>query len=107
MEMGHTLIAILVMTAITFFLRALPFIAGAFLKRYVWVGALGNFLPPAMMALLMVHAVADLAGQSNTPYWPECLSVAVTLLVHFLWQKPLPSILSGTLLYVLLLRFFF
>ncbi len=107
MDISHALIAVVLMTLVTFSLRALPFVAGSFLKRYQWVASLGNFLPPAIMALLLMHSVNELSIQSNTAYWPEGISVALTLVVHFFWRKPLVSILSGTGLYVLLLHIFF
>lgn len=107
MDISHALIAVVLITLVTFSLRALPFIAGSFLKRYQWVASLGNFLPPAIMALLLMHSVNDLATQSSTAYWPECASVALTLMMHVLWRKPLISIVSGTGLYILLLHVFF
>jgi branched-subunit amino acid transport protein AzlD len=102
MERQHVLWAIVVMMAITWGLRALPFLAAQWLQRHPVVGRLGRFLPLAVMVLLVLHSARGSASEHRGMPWPEALAVALVAGLQWRWRQPLPSILLGTALYVVL-----
>lgn len=102
MDTGYLLIVIATMGAVTFALRALPFLSAQWLRRSPVVQHLGRFLPLAIMALLLVHSASGAAREHATGPWPELLSIAVTCLLQWRSRNPLLSIVAGTALYVLL-----
>lgn len=102
MDTGYLLIVIVTMGAVTFALRALPFLSAQWLRRSPVVQHLGRFLPLAIMALLLVHSASGAAREHATGPWPELLSIAVTCLLQWRSRNPLLSIVAGTALYVLL-----
>ena len=102
MDTGYLLAVIFVMGAVTFALRALPFLSARVLGRFPVVQHLGRFLPLAIMVLLLVHSAKGAAGEHNAGPWPELLAIAVTCLLQWRSRNPLLSIVAGTALYVLL-----
>ena len=58
---------ILAMGAVTFALRALPFVAARGLQRHAVVARLGRFLPMAIMVLLLLHASVSMAQRPIHP----------------------------------------
>lgn len=68
---------------------------------------LGNVLPGAVMALLVVYCFKDVAFAAAPFGLPELLCAAVVAGLH-LWKKNmLLSIAGGTLLYMALVQFVF
>lgn len=102
MDPVYLLLVIAAMGAVTFALRALPFLSAQLLRRSAVIQHLGKFLPLAIMTLLLVHSAAGSAREHATGPWPELLAIAVTALLQWRIRNPLLSILSGTALYVLL-----
>lgn len=98
----YALGALLAMAVVTFGLRALPFLAARFLARNPQVQKLGQFLPLAIMALLVLHALAGNASQNPNRPWAELAAVSLVLTLQWWRKQALLSILAGTLLYVLL-----
>lgn len=90
----------LAMAAVSFFERALPFVASKWLNRQRWVKSLGAFLPMAIMVLLTVHAATDAAVARQALPLPEVCAIALTVIVQWVTKNPLLSIFSGTALYV-------
>lgn len=92
---------------VTFILRAIPFF---FLKNKEVpdvVDYLGEYLPPAIMGLLVVYALKD--TNFSAPFYgiPEIVASTVVILVH-LWKKSLLlSIAAGTFAYMFLVQFIF
>jgi branched-subunit amino acid transport protein AzlD len=92
----------LAMAAVTFSLRALPFLAAKFLQKSQMVQRLGRFLPLAIMSLLLVHTLVGNARQNPAGPWAELAAVSLVLGLQWWRRQPLLSILVGTALYVLL-----
>ncbi len=90
------------MAAVTFGLRALPFLAARWLQKHDKVMLLGRFLPLAVMTLLLLHTMAGSAQQNPSGPWTEIAAVALTVALQWWRKQALLSILSGTALYVLL-----
>lgn len=93
---------IVAMAGITFALRALPFVAAQWLNKHPIVHRLGQFLPLAIMTLLLVHSAAGAALEHPSGPWPELLAVAVVVLLQWRSRNALLSIMAGTCVYVLL-----
>lgn len=89
------------MGIVTFGLRATPFVIGKFLKRHPKVLALGRFLPPAIMGILLIDTVRSLAQQSGQAYLPELVAIAVVVVMQFVFRNALLSIVMGVGVYVL------
>ena len=96
----YALTAICAMAAITLALRATPFVAARFLQRLPAIEWLGQFLPPAIMVLLLLHTLRDSAGKDTSAPWPEVLAAATVVLIQLKFRQPLVSIFAGTALYV-------
>ncbi len=95
--------AVLVGWSVTFTLRALPFILFSRKSRDLpaWVEKTGNLISPVIIAALVLYSYASLEWRTAAPYAAGALTIALQL-----WRcNPLVSIISGTALYMTLLRF--
>ena len=101
-DSGYAIGVIAAMGLVTFALRALPFVAAQWLQKHPIVQRLGEFLPLAIMTLLMVHSVMGSATANPTGPWPELLAVALVVGLQLRSKNALLSILVGTGVYVLL-----
>ncbi|QOX63453.1 branched-chain amino acid transporter AzlD [Anoxybacterium hadale] len=105
---GASALIILVISAVTFGLRAAPFLlfsrSGQIPKVIVY---LGNVLPPAVMGMLIVYCLKNVS-MMNAPHGiPELIAVTVVVGLH-LWRKNnLLSIIGGTAVYMFLVQFIF
>uniref|UniRef100_UPI003342A9A6 branched-chain amino acid transporter permease n=1 Tax=Castellaniella defragrans TaxID=75697 RepID=UPI003342A9A6 len=104
-DSGYTLSAILAMAMVTIALRALPFVAGRWLRRHALVRKLGNALPLSIMVLLLLHAVVGSARANPGGIWQELLAVALVVALQWRTRQTLLSIAAGTAVYVLLRNF--
>lgn len=99
----YVLLATAVMAAVTFALRALPFVAARALRRFPVIDRLGRFLPPAIMTLLLLHTLTgNAATHPLSGPWNELAAAAAAMLLQLWLRQPLVSILGSTVLYVLL-----
>ncbi len=96
----YVLLAILCAGALTFGLRATPFVAGRWLERHALVHKLGVVLPLPIMVLLLVDTATGQAQSHAGLPWPEVLAVLVVVLLQWWTRQTLLSILVGTALYV-------
>ena len=101
----EALLIILVVAVCTLITRLIPFVLFGG-KRQVpkAITYLGNILPPAIMATLVVYCLkgADLFSSSHGI--PEFLSVAVTAVLHVWKRNVLVSIAAGTICYMFLVQ---
>lgn len=101
----RVLIIIAACAAVTFFLRALPFIAfGGDRKMPPWLERLGQSLPPAIMAVLLVYCLKDAWSDPAGTGVRELIAVAVTAVSYKLRHSTLLSLTLGTGAYMLLLQ---
>ena len=101
----RALVLILVAAAMTFATRAAPFVLfGRKRGAPPFVVYLGTYLPPAIMAMLVVYALRGVDPLVFPHGIPELLAVAVVVILH-LWKREfLLSIFGGTAAYMILLR---
>ena len=99
-------IAIVVLgTTLTRFLPFLLFPAGKPTPKYVRY--LGKVLPPAVFGMLVIYCLRNLQPLTPPYALPECISVAVVVIVHLCFRRTLLSVLAGTLCYMLLVQLVF
>ena len=113
---GQAALSILVMAAVTFLTRALPFLLfdhGDHPPRIILY--LGSVLPPAIITMLIVYCLKDVtfAGPFSAPNpdggifggWLSVLLASLTALGLHTWKRnDLLSIFGATILYMLLIR---
>lgn len=91
--------------AVTFFMRVLPFFAFSGKRRMPeWLTRLGQALPPAIMAVLIVYCTKDALSDIGAASIPTFAGVLCTAVIHKLWHNTLLTIAGGTAVYMLLLR---
>ncbi len=106
-DLGYLFGTFVVMMLISFGERALPFAASSWLQKQKWVRSVADFLPLAVMPILVVHTCVQAAQTHEGLPIPEILAVVVTLILQWFTKNSLLSIFSGTLTYIVLLNFFF
>ncbi len=105
MSTSEIIIAIAVSAAVTFALRALPFIAFSGQRKMPgWLEELGAALPPAIMAVLIVYCLKDIPTDYRTAAVPKLCGVVVTVLAYRWRHSTIIGLVAGTAAYMLLLR---
>lgn len=108
LSFGQSLLIILVIAAITFALRAAPFIlfsrTGTTPKVITY---LGNVLPPAVMGMLIVYCLRNVSVLDAPFGLPELIAVVTVAGLHLWRRNSMLSILGGTALYMVLIQVVF
>ena len=100
-------ISIFVIAAVTVLIRFLPFVAFAGRKTPPFVNYLGKCLPCAVMGMLVVYCLKDISFRSFGGFVPELVASTVVGGTFLLKKNTLFSIVSGTVVYMLLVQFVF
>ena len=101
------MIKTLVMSAVVIALRLLPFILFKGKDIPKSVEYLGKVLPCAVMGMLVVYCLKDIAF-SQYPYGlPELISCAAVIILHIWKRNSLISIAGGTICYMILIQIVF
>ena len=92
-----------VMAAVTFLLRALPFLV--FHKETPpYISFLGKVLPPAIIGMLVIYCLKDV-DIFRAPYGLPELLAGLSVVGLQAWKRnSLVSILAGTVVYMVLIR---
>lgn len=108
MTTAYAVAAIAVMAVVTFLTRALPFLLfGRGGKVPQVIVYLGKYLPPAVIAMLIVYCLRDVTFADPSGWAPALIASAAVVALH-LWKKNnLLSILGGTVLYMVLVQVVF
>ena len=97
---------IAVMAVGTMLLRALPFLV--FRKEPPkYISYLGRVLPPAIIGMLVIYCLKDVSILSAPFGLPELIAVVCVAGVQVWKRNSLISILTGTVLYMLLIQLVF
>jgi len=97
---GYTLAALGVFLAVTFALRAAPFLLIDRLRDSDAVAWLGARMPVGIMVILVVYTLRE-TRFAEPPYGaPEMIALAATVGLHLWRRNALLSIVGGTTLYV-------
>ena len=100
-------ILIAVMAIVTLLLRALPFLIFRG-KRSTppYITYLGNVLPEAAIAMLVVYCLRSVSFAAPRFGLPEIICTAAVVLLQLMRHNSLLSILGGTFLYMGILAIF-
>ena len=91
------------MSVVTILLRFLPFVV--FRKHTPeYISYLGRVLPPAIIAMLVVYCLKDISLAASPFGIPELIAVAVVVGTQVWKRNSLISILTGTVVYMVLVQ---
>lgn len=103
----HSALLVAAMAAVTMLLRFLPFLIfrrGRQTPAYITY--LGNVLPQAIIGMLVIYCLRNISFR-HAPYGLPELIASLAVVGMQVWRRSsLLSILSGTALYMLLIRLF-
>ena len=108
MSLTEQLITISMAVIGTLLTRALPFIlfpAGK--KTPEFIKYLGNVLPGAVFAMLVVYCLKGINPFSFPFGLPEMIALTFVVIVHLMKRQMLISIVGGTALYMILVQTIF
>ena len=99
---------ILVISAVTVFLRALPFLIFRNSRPVpAFILYLGKVLPCAIMAMLVVYCLRNVTFSATSGYIPPLIGTISVILLHLWKRNTLLSIVGGTVIYMLLVQLVF
>lgn len=102
MNIKYTIMAIVLMGFITFGTRLVPFIF--FGKNKItppYIMYMGNYLPPAIMAMLIIYCLKNISVHVFPFGIPEAIGIIVVVILHIWKRNNLLSILAGTIVYMI------
>ena len=102
---GQAIASIAVMAVVTFLTRALPFLLfdrGDHPPKLVLY--LGQVLPPAIIAMLIVYCLKGISFSSPAGWVPSLLAGGAAVLLHLWKGNDLLSIFGATVLYMVLVQ---
>ena len=104
----HLMQLIAIVAIVTMLLRFLPFaVFGRSKTTSDYIAYISSVLPYAIMGMLVVYCLKDVSITTSPHGIPEFLSGAVVVALHYWKENTLVSILTGTVLYMLLIQFIF
>ncbi len=96
-------VLVAVMSLVTILLRFLPFLI--FRKQTpAYITYLGKVLPPAIIGMLVVYCLKDITLTAHPHGLPELIAAACVVGLQVWRRNALISILSGTVVYMLLIQ---
>lgn len=101
----YVMISIAIIAGVTFLLRALPFVIFKDKKVPAYIDFLGKYLPYAIMGILVIYCLKGVSFLRVPFGIPEIIAVAAVASLHIWKRNTLLSIVSGTICYMLLIRF--
>ena len=99
-------VLVAVMALVTMLLRFLPFLIFRN-QTPPYIAYLGEVLPPAIIGMLVIYCLKDMTLTVHPYGIPELLAAACVAGVQIWKRNSLISILSGTVLYMLLVQITF
>lgn len=102
---GQAIASIAVMAVVTFLTRALPFLLfdrGDHPPKLVLY--LGQVLPPAIIAMLIVYCLKGISFATPAGWMPSLLAGGAAVLLHLWKGNDLLSIFGATVLYMVLVQ---
>lgn len=104
----YALIAILVMGAVTFGIRMAPFILfGNKKSTPKCIVYIGNYLPPAVIAMLIIYCLRNIKLLAFPFGIPEAIGIITVAVLHIWKHNNLISILGGTIVYMIEVQLIF
>ena len=103
----HGILMVAVIALVTIALRFLPFLLLRGRETPKFIAYLGTVLPYAIMGMLVVYCLRNLSFAAVGTFLPEILACGLVIGVHIWKRNTLLSILSGTVLYMVLVQLVF
>jgi len=103
----ESIIIIAICTAATFGVRALPFLIFGSRPVPKTVRYLGKILPMAVIATLVVYCLKGMSFASLGGFLPEIIAVLAVSILHLKFKNTFISIVSGTVIYMILIQLIF
>ena len=103
----HGIATVAVIALVTAALRFLPFLLLRSRQTPAFIAYLGKVLPFAIMGMLVVYCLRHISFSAMPFGIPDVLACALVVAVHIWKRNTLLSILSGTVLYMILLQTLF
>ena len=104
MNTSYILVAIVGMAAVTFLLRALPFVVPkAFVEQPI-ARRVAEFMPLLIMVILVTHAFKSVGMMPSVQVSAVAVGIGVVALLQYLWRLPLLSIATGLIVHIYLLN---
>ena len=101
--MNNAAVLVAVMALVTIMLRFLPFLI--FRKQTpAYITYLGRVLPPAIIGMLVVYCLKDITLTAHPHGLPELIAAVCVVCLQVWRRNALISILSGTVVYMLLIQ---
>ncbi len=105
---GQVIIAVFVMTGITFLTRALPFWLFSGNRRpSATLRYISKYLPPAIIAMLVVYCFRNVPVSAWPFGLPELIGTASVIVLHLWKRNDILSIFGGTAIYMLMVQVVF
>ncbi|MBX3486835.1 MAG: AzlD domain-containing protein [Candidatus Paracaedibacteraceae bacterium] len=105
MDIYNILLAIAVMTAITFSQKYLPFVALSSVADNRAIQYLGQKLPAGVMLILSLFTLKEAAHQGEMIFSASFGAAFFTAIIHIWFRHALLSIFGGVIIYGLLKSF--
>ena len=102
--MVHSAILVIIMASVTILLRFLPFIIFNGKQTPKYILYLGNVLPYSIMGMLVVYCLKGTNFQSLQGFVPAVVASLVVVLSYVWKRNTLISIISGTVVYMILIQ---
>ena len=103
----HAALLVAVVALVTIGLRFLPFAIFRSRETPKFIAYLGKVLPFAIMGMLVVYCLRSMNFSSAGAFLPEVLACGAVVAIHVCKRNTLLSILSGTVLYMVLVQLVF
>ncbi len=105
MSKQYLLGAIVIMSLVTIMLRFIPFwVFKGGKKTPAKIAYLGKVLPHAIMGMLVVYCLKDIAVSSLSGWLPAVVASLTVVALHVWRRNTMLSIVAGTAVYMLLIR---
>ena len=99
----YSAVLVAVMAAVTILLRFLPFVV--FSKNTPsYVTYLGKVLPPAIIGMLVIYCLREISFTAAPFGIPELVAAAVVVLMQIWKRNSVLSIISGTIVYMIIIQ---
>ncbi|MBQ8604849.1 MAG: AzlD domain-containing protein [Oscillospiraceae bacterium] len=104
----YVIAVMLTACACNFFTRVFPFLLFSKSDKLPgFIQYLGKYLPPCVMAVLVVYCIKGINFASLAGFMPMLISVVAVVLLHLWKRNNIISIAGGTVLYMILVQVVF
>ena len=103
----HGVALIVVVAVVTMLLRFIPFVIFGRSKTPDYITYISSILPYAIMGMLVVYCVKDVNIAAAPHGIPELIAGGVVVRLHIWKENTRLSIVTGTIVYMLLIQFVF